>query len=140
MSEVLIEVEGLELMGYHGTLEEERRVGQPFVFDLELVAHDAGVRSDKLEDTIDYNEVVACVRSVSGGRRFNLIEALAAAVADALVETFPVSRARVRVRKPEVRLEAPAAFTAATVERRGPDSGRRLPRARARATRPSGRS
>ena len=114
---MLIEIEGLEMVGFHGALEEERREGQPFVFDVQIVAHDAGVRSDKLGDTVDYTEIVKCVRAVSESRRYNLIEALAAAVADTLIERFPVSRARVRVRKPEVRLEAPATFTAATVER-----------------------
>ncbi len=54
---------------------------------------------------------------ISDGQRFNLIEALAAAIADDLLEHFPVSRVRVRVRKPEVQLEAPAEYTAATVER-----------------------
>ena len=117
MTEVLIEVQGLELRGYHGVLEEEQRIGQRFVFDVELVAHDAGIRSDQLVDTIDYTAVVARVEAVSAERRFNLIEALAAAVADDLVERFPVTRVRVRVRKPEVRLAAPAEFTAATVER-----------------------
>lgn len=117
MTEVVIEIEGLELVGYHGATERERREGQPFLFDVELRAHDAGVRSDRLADTVDYTQVVSCVREVSDARRFNLIEALAAAVADALVERFPIARARVRVRKPHVRLEAPAAFTAATVER-----------------------
>jgi dihydroneopterin aldolase len=57
------------------------------------------------------------VRSVSDARRFVLLEALAASVADALLERFPLRRARVRVRKPEVRLEAPVEHTAATVER-----------------------
>jgi dihydroneopterin aldolase len=117
VSEVVIEVRGLELLGYHGTLEEERRVGQRFVFDVTLVAHDAGVRSDHLADTVDYTAVVDRVRDVSDGRRFNLIEALAAAVADDLILHFPVSRVRVRVRKPEVQLEAPVEFTSATVER-----------------------
>ena len=113
----VIEIEGLEITGYHGALEEERRLGQPFVFDIQLVAHDAGVRTDSLHDTVDYTQVVTCVQAISEGRRFNLIEGLAAAAADALIERFPVSRARVRVRKPRVRLAAPAEFTAATVER-----------------------
>jgi 7,8-dihydroneopterin aldolase/epimerase/oxygenase len=117
VSEVIIEVRGLELRGYHGALEEEQRTGQRFVFDVRLVAHDAGVRSDQLADTVDYTAVVARIREVSGERRFNLIEALAAAVADDLLDHFPVSRVRVRVRKPEVQLEAPAEYTAATVER-----------------------
>ena len=117
MSEVVIEVHGLELRGFHGALEEEQRDGQRFLFDVRLAAHDAGVRSDKLGDTVDYTSVVDRVRAISDGRRFNLIEALAAAIADDLVEHFPVAHVRVRVRKPEVRLEAPVEFTAATVER-----------------------
>ena len=119
MTDVVIQIEGLALAGYHGATERERREGQPFLFDVELHVHDAGVRTDRLADTVDYTEVVACVRGVSDGRRFNLIEALAAAVADELVERFPVSHARVRVRKPAVRLAAPAEFTAATIERHG---------------------
>ena len=81
------------------------------------MAHDAGVRSDKLQDTVDYTEVVECVRAISEGRNFNLIEALAASVADSLLERFPISRARVRVRKPEVRLDATVDFTAAIADR-----------------------
>lgn len=117
MSDVLIDVEGLELKGFHGALEEERRQGQTFLFDVQLHAHDAGVRSDKLADTVDYTQVVACIREVSEGHRFNLIEALAASVADALLDRFPISRVRVRVRKPAVQLDSPVAWTGATVER-----------------------
>jgi 7,8-dihydroneopterin aldolase/epimerase/oxygenase len=117
VSEVVIDLEGLELTGFHGALPEERKVGQRFLFDVQLVAHDAGVRSDQLADTVDYTAVVAHVRAVNEAHRFNLIEALAAAVADDLLKRFPVSRVRVRVRKPEVKLDAPAEWTAATVER-----------------------
>ena len=119
MSGVTIEVEGLELAGFHGALPEERKRGQAFLFDVELLAHDAGVRTDKLGDTVDYTQVVECIREISDRRRFNLIEALAAAIADELLERFPVARVRVRVRKPEVRLNAPVEWTAATVERTG---------------------
>lgn len=117
MSEVAIEVHGLELQGYHGALEEERREGQNFVFDVEVVAHDAGIRSDLLADTVDYTAVLARIRAVNDSRRFNLIEALAAAVADDLLERFPISRVRVRVRKPEVKLAEAVDYTSATVER-----------------------
>ena len=58
VSEVVIEVRGLELLGFHGALEEEQRAGQRFVFDVRLIAHDAGVRSDQLADTVDYTAVV----------------------------------------------------------------------------------
>lgn len=115
--EVVIEIYGLEVFGFHGVLPEERETGQPFLFDVTLVVHDAGVRSDHLSDTVDYTLVADCVREIATERRFNLIEALAAAAADELVRRFDVSRARVRVRKPEVKLGLPVEFTAATVER-----------------------
>ena len=114
---VLVELRGLELHGRHGALERERRAGQPFLFDVELELDAAGAETDALADTVDYREVVACVREVSDGRAFTLLEALATAVADALVDRFPLDRARVRVRKPEVALDAPVDFTAATAER-----------------------
>jgi dihydroneopterin aldolase len=120
MSDVLIDIHGLEVRGFHGATEREQKEGQRFIFDVQVLAHDAGVRSDELADTVDYTKVVACILEVSEGRRFNLIEALAAAVADELVERFHVGRARVRVRKPEVRLEAPVDYTAATIERTQP--------------------
>jgi 7,8-dihydroneopterin aldolase/epimerase/oxygenase len=112
-----VEVAGLELWGHHGVEQEERERGQRFLFDLDLVADDAGARSDALADTVDYRDVVACVRAVSDGHRFTLLEGLAASVAEALLERFPLRRVRVRVRKPDVRLDAPVAHTAAAVER-----------------------
>ena len=115
--DVVIEIEGLELDGYHGVLLEEQRDGQPFLFDVKLHAHDAGVRSDKLRDTVDYTEVVSAIDAVSRSRRFNLIEALAAAVAEELLSRFEVSRVQVRVRKPKVKLASRVEWTAATVER-----------------------
>ena len=110
----MIELAGLEVFGYHGVNEDERRDGQRFLYDLELEVGEAG-SNDRIEDAVDYREVAACVREVSESRAFHLLEALAAAVADALLERFPVVRVRVRVRKPDVRL--PVEHAAATVER-----------------------
>jgi len=115
--EVVLEIYGLEAHGFHGVLPEERETGQRFLFDVTLVAHDAGVRSDKLSDTVDYTKVAEAVRRLATETRYNLIEALAAAIAETLLSRFDVSRVRVRVRKPEVKLGIPVEFTAATVER-----------------------
>jgi 7,8-dihydroneopterin aldolase/epimerase/oxygenase len=109
-----IELAGLEVFGYHGANEDERRDGQRFLYDLELEVGEAG-STDRIEDAVDYREVAACVREVSEARAFHLLEALAAVVADALLDRFPVARVRVRVRKPDVRL--PVEHAAATVER-----------------------
>ena len=79
---MILELKELAIFGRHGVLEEERRDGQEFLYDVRLDVGDAGV-SDEIEDAVDYREVADCVREVSDSRNFNLIEALATEVADA---------------------------------------------------------
>lgn len=111
-----VELSGIELRGHHGVLEHEHRDGQRFLFDVELEVGEAGA-TDRIEDAVDYREVVACVREVSDGRAYRLLEALASALAEALLERFPVARVAVRVRKPDVVLEAPVDYAAVSAER-----------------------
>ena len=112
-----IELHGIELHGYHGVLDDERREGQRFLVDLELdLADTTAAETDRIEDAVDYRLVAECVQEVSDTRSFDLIESLAAAVADALVERLAVSRVRVCVRKPRPAGIA-AEWSAATAER-----------------------
>ncbi len=113
---VTVELAGIELHGRHGVLDEERAEGQRFLFDVWLDVPEVALHTDRLEDAVDYREVAAAVRKVSEGHAFHLLEALAAAVADELLDRFPVSRVRVRVRKPSP-AGVGAEFAAATVER-----------------------
>jgi 7,8-dihydroneopterin aldolase/epimerase/oxygenase len=110
---MIIEVAGLELFGHHGVLEEEKRNGQTFWFDVELEVGEWGA-NDRLEEAVDYRLVVDAVREVND-RRFDLLEALAASVAETLVERFAVARVKVRVRKRPPGM--PVAHTAVTAER-----------------------
>lgn len=112
----VVEIHGLELYAYHGALEGEREQGQRFLFDVTLEVGPEGARSDRLEDTVDYRDVASVVREISDSRRFTLLEALAQTVADSLVERFPLAGARVRVRKPDVRLGDPVEWTAAVAQ------------------------
>ena len=112
-----IELQGIELFGFHGVLEDERRDGQRFLVDVELdYAEDAAAATDRIEDAIDYRDVVAAVVEVSDGRAFHLLEAFATALADELATHFPVARVRVRVRKPDVVLPRVVDHAAAVVE------------------------
>ena len=122
MTKLTIELAGLELQGRHGVLEEERREGQRFLFDLWLDVPADAARSDRIEDAVDYREVVATVRAVSDGQAFALLEALATAVAEALLARFPLTRVRVCVRKPDVRLAAPVDYAAVSCEAWAPDA------------------
>jgi dihydroneopterin aldolase len=112
---IVLELDSLEVFGRHGVLEEERREGQMFLYDVRLEVSDAAL-SDRIEDAVDYRLVVECVREISESKEFNLIEALAAAVADAVLARFEVERVRVRVRKPHP-AGVQAGHSAATVER-----------------------
>jgi dihydroneopterin aldolase len=111
-----IELHGIELHGRHGALDWEREQGQRFLFDVELDVGDAG-SSDRLEDAVDYRDVTACVREVSDGRAYHLLEALASALADELLARFPIESVSVRVRKPDVVLDPPVEYAAVTATR-----------------------
>lgn len=114
-----IELAGLVVFGRHGYLEEERRLGQRFLVDLWVDVHGPATDTDRIEDTVDYRRLAELVREVFGGRERLLLEGLAGAVADGIVERFPaVERVRVRVRKPDVVLDPPVDYAAVTVERR----------------------
>jgi dihydroneopterin aldolase len=95
-----VEIHGLELHGFHGVNEEERRDGQTFLFDVTLEVHEP--TADTIDATVDYRAVRDCVREISEGQSFQLLETLAAAIADAIVARFPVEAAEVRVRKPGI--------------------------------------
>jgi dihydroneopterin aldolase len=110
---ITVEVTGLRLFGHHGVHAHEKEHGQDFVFDVELDVGERGA-SDRLEDAVDYRDVAAVVRVVSEERAYDLLEALATAVARELLDRFLAERVRVRVTKPAVRpggLEGTAAVS-----------------------------
>jgi len=111
---VILELHGLEVFGRHGVLDEEKLNGQVFVYDVELEVDQPA--ADRIDAAVDYRLVADCVREVSYSGSFELIETLAAVVADALLARLAVSRVRVRVRKP-LPADIAAEWSAATVER-----------------------
>ena len=113
---ITVEVRDLRIFGRHGVHEEERELGQDFLFDVELEVGDRGA-TDRLEAAVDYVEVARVVQEVSEATQYNLLEALASAVADELEKRFAPNRVRVRVRKPEVRPAGLDGAVAATVTR-----------------------
>jgi len=58
-----IELAGIELFGFHGVLEAERTQGQRFLVDLDLTLDGetatAAAASDRIEDAVDYRDVLA---------------------------------------------------------------------------------
>ena len=81
-----IELRGLRLIGICGALPEERERPQPLVFDVDVEADLAPAgASDDLADTVDYGALCDVVAGVVRAGRPQLLEHLAAEVADALL-------------------------------------------------------
>ena len=113
-----IELRSLVVFGHHGYLEEERRLGQRFLVDLWVDVPATRRRPTASTTPSTTGGSPRCVREVFAGPERLLLEGLAGAVADGIVERFPaVERARVRVRKPDVVLDPPVDYAAVVVER-----------------------
>ncbi|BEU88443.1 hypothetical protein TAMA11512_19070 [Selenomonas sp. TAMA-11512] len=106
-------------MGCHGVLSEEKENRQPFVVDLVMMLdlRRAG-RTDDLSSTVSYADVYARIRRMVEEERFALIEALAEAIADDLLRTYPLEGVRVTVHKPAAPMGGPFDDVAVTIERR----------------------
>ncbi|MDI6632085.1 MAG: dihydroneopterin aldolase [Bacillota bacterium] len=108
-------IEGMAFFARHGVLAAEREVGQRFLVDLALYLDlSAAGAADDLTRTVDYLEVYRQVEKVVCSQSFHLLEALAEAIAAAVLGAFSVSRVDVRVRKPGAPL--PGHFEAVGVE------------------------
>lgn len=93
---------GVHVFARHGVLEEEKRLGQRFEIDVEcgLDVSDYA-RRDAYEDALCYQSVHDIVRETAEGERFDLVEALAEAIAERLFARFEMlAEARVEIRKP----------------------------------------
>jgi 7,8-dihydroneopterin aldolase/epimerase/oxygenase len=112
-------ITGLALHAYHGVMQHEAKVGQTFGLDLVLdIELAAASRSDKLKDTVSYDTVVKAVSEAFCARRYRLVEAAAGAVADAVLQSFPIVRSvRVTVHKPHAPIAATFDDVGVTIER-----------------------
>jgi dihydroneopterin aldolase len=110
-----ITLRGMRFAGRHGVGDAERETPQTIEVDLVLRLDLANAAAtDDLAATIDYAALFELTRSTVEGRSFRLIEALAGAIADAVLAGHAVDDVEVRVRKPKAPL--PGAFE--TVEAR----------------------
>jgi dihydroneopterin aldolase len=114
-----IVLDSMVFQGTHGVLPEEQLRPQPFEVDVELALNlqPAGLNDD-LEQTVDYARVYDTCRQIVESTRFNLVEALAEAIAHELLAGYPVTEVTVRVRKPKVKLGGPLRSAGVEIRRR----------------------
>jgi len=112
-------ISGIECYAHHGVFDFERRDGQVFVVDLVLGLDTApAAASDDLRDTVDYGSLVTAVKAAVERDPVDLIETLAARIADLCVTQHRVEWARVTVHKPDAPIDATYSDVALTITRR----------------------
>ena len=97
----IIRMKKMLFYGYHGVDESEQKRGGTFEVDLEMCCDfTTSMKSDYLEDTVDYSEIYRTVHDCLTGTRYYLLEALATHIADSLLEAYSIQTVKVVVRKP----------------------------------------
>ena len=108
-------INDIRVSGLHGVYEEERLSGNEFSVDVELDGDfTKAIETDRIEDSVDIDQVVALIRDVNRQNQFHLIESFADSIAHVLLEQYPILlRVVVRVTKLTlVRLESVRSSTA----------------------------
>jgi len=96
-----IDIAGIDVYAHHGVLPAERELGQRFVIDAKLWGDfTAAASEDALRHALDYTAVHRRIREVAAETSFQLIEALALHLCQALLLEFSVDRVAVTVQKP----------------------------------------
>lgn len=109
-------LKGIRFHGYHGTSESERQVGQKYEVDVELICSLAAAgRTDDLEHTIDYAQVVDLIIETGTEKSFHLIEALAESSASRILSRFAVDEVRITVKKLSPPIEHPLPYVAVEI-------------------------
>jgi dihydroneopterin aldolase len=113
-----ITLTGLVVYGRHGVFEHERRDGQSFVVDAELeMSTESAAASDELTDTVDYGDLATRLAAVVSGPPVNLLETLAARLAEECLSDLRVQAATVTVHKPQAPIPLTFADVAVTIRR-----------------------
>ena len=112
-------LKGLPVGCVIGTLPAERTAQQTLFFDLELCGDFSRAgQTDDLNDAVDYTAVERCVKEYAAGTSFHLLERLAYACAEKLLEQFPLlSRVSLRICKPAAPVESGCVELEVTLER-----------------------
>ena len=102
-----IRIKSLKVKARHGVYEFERKKDGTFELDIELyLSLEKSGQSDKLEHTIDYDNIVYIVTKAFTEKNYNLVEAAAESVCGKLLNAFKVFKVIVRVRKPHAPINA----------------------------------
>ena len=113
-----ITLTGLRVRGHHGVYEHERRDGQDFLVDITVwLDLDRAAATDDVTDTLHYGELAERAAAIVGGEPRNLIETVAAAIADDVMRDGRPHAVEVTVHKPSAPIPLTFADVSVTARR-----------------------
>ncbi len=102
-----IRIKNLKVKARHGVYEFERKKDGIFEIDIEMYLRlEKSGQSDKLEHTIDYDNIVSIATKAFAEKDYNLVEAAAESVCEKLLDALNVAKVILRVRKPHAPIKA----------------------------------
>lgn len=127
-----ITLTGIRAFGYHGVYDDERREGQEFVVDATLyVSTRRAAETDDVADTIHYGDVAERIVALVQADPVNLLETLAARIANDLLARDGVRMVAVTIHKPQAPIAVPFADVSVTIRRAAPVAEGDMTQARA---------
>jgi len=94
-------IKDLNLFGYHGVKESEKKDGQNFCFNIEiLISKGSFLNDDDIDNTVNYSEVIKLIKRINSSERFNLLETFSQTIAEDIMKISPlVEKVMVRIEK-----------------------------------------
>ncbi|MEV7873613.1 dihydroneopterin aldolase [Microbacterium sp. NPDC089188] len=113
-----ITLTGVRAFGYHGVYPDEKRDGQEFIVDATVVLPLArAAETDDVADTVHYGELAERIAVIVSGEPVDLLEKLAARIADEVLRDERVESVTITVHKPAAPIPVPFADVSVTITR-----------------------
>ena len=95
-------IDNLEVFANHGLFEEENKLGQKFIFDIECeLNYKKAMFSDEMTDSISYADIAEVVVKTATTNTFNLLERLAGEILKNIFTEFSqIYNIKLKINKP----------------------------------------
>ena len=116
----VVGLEGYRVRCIIGVHDAERQQEREIFVDLKVVCDwSACVRSDLVQDAIDYEDLARICSELARERNFRLLESYAHEVLSRLADLYPLFSASIRIRKPGALSDLEASFVELSFSREG---------------------
>ncbi|MEZ7734853.1 dihydroneopterin aldolase [Gemella sp. 27098_8_149] len=95
-------IDNLEVFANHGLFEEENKLGQKFIFDIECeLNYKKAMFSDEMTDSISYADIAEVVVKTATTNTFNLLERLSGEILKNIFTEFSqIENIKLKINKP----------------------------------------